>query len=67
MNASYDGICVKFKRKNNTTGFPTFKLPVRTHLCWPAKYYFWQFWYMITRLWDSAELSIYSTHMGIIK
>ena len=28
---------------------------------WPVKYYFWWFWYIITRLYDRVQLSIYST------
>jgi len=35
-------------------GFSTFKLPATLKICYdsPVKYYFWRFWYRITRLWN---------------
>ena len=34
---------------------------------WPVKYYLWRFGYMITRLQDRVQLSIYSTRALYIK
>ena len=44
-------------------GFSTFKLPATLKICYdsPVKYYFWRFWYRITRLWNLVQLSIYFT------
>jgi len=53
INASYEGICVEFKNKNNAT--LVFLLlncwqELKIFYDWPLKYNFCQFWHMITRL-----------------
>jgi len=46
INASNEGICVEFWRKNNTT--LVYLLSSTKNLLWlkPVKYYFWRFQYM---------------------
>jgi len=35
INGSYEGICVEFEqKKHNNIGFPTFKLPSGTKICY---------------------------------
>jgi len=54
INAFIEGICVEFKRKNNTTTlvFLLSNCSQVLNICydWLIKYYFWRFRYRITRL-----------------
>ena len=55
---------LSLEEKNNTTlGFLLSYCPqvLKIFHDWPVKYYFWQFWFMITRLKDQIQLSIDST------
>ena len=63
LNASYQGICVRFERKNITLVFLLLNGPKVLFYNRPVKYYFWQFRYMITRLYD-VQFSCLYIHRG---
>ena len=62
--ASYEGICVELERKSNTDLvhlLSNCSQVLNLFYDSPVKYYFWQFWYLITRLHDWVQLSLSST------
>ena len=58
-----EGISVEFERKppQKTLDLLLSNCPQVLELFYdlPVKYYFWRFWYMITRLWNLVQFSIY--------
>ena len=67
MNASFEGICVEFERKKqHNIGFSTFKFETarkyQTYFMTdPLNIIIWRFRYVINRLLERIQLSLYST------
>ena len=54
----------EFEQKNKTTfDFLLLNCPQILKIFYdsPVKYYFWRYWYMIIRLWNLVQFSIYFT------
>jgi len=60
INASYEGICADFERKRNIALVflhSNCVICVKIFYDLPFKYYFWQCWYMLTKLSRSLKVN----------
>ena len=61
---------LRLKEKTTKHGLSYFKIAHKYYTIfydWPVKYYVWVFGYMIARLYDRVQLSIYSTRAVVHK